>query len=327
MPMLPLDLPHASPHGLELLPPPAPGRWHLALSTAYGNTFTTTHQVARSHLAVDEPGAGLSPSAVTYAEVNWPRDVVYFLDAEVVRVEAEATRGLGNGWAVGVRLPWWRLGGTGLDPLPEQVHRVLGITAPGRELYPHGENVVLVRTPDRATLVLGGGERHLGNLTGWVLRELPSTGRLRHRLRVSVIAPTGAATPLGAPGWDVGLGWEGELRLGPGFAGGGIGWTHLGGVTVLGGPAADTWHAWMSLALPLTSGVGLGLLARTDGSPLASAGADRLGDPRGTFALGPTFKIRRGLDLQLALGEDIPGVGVTPDFSIQARLLWHDEPG
>ncbi len=324
-PVLPFDLPHAVPHGLELLPPPGAGRWRLALTTAYGNTFSGTHQVARSHLAVDDPGTPLSPGALACAELNWPNDVFYLLDTEVVRLELEAARGLGHGWSAGARLPWWRLGGTGLDSLPQQVHRTLGIAAPGRELYPDGQSLVVVRIPGRGSVVLSSEERRLGNLTAWFARDLPPTGRLRHRLRVSVSAPTAGTTPLGAPGWDVGLGWDGELDLGRVTVEGGLAWTRQGGTTVLGEDAADTWHTWGSLTLPVTSRLGAGFIARLDSSPLRNAEAGRLGDPRATFALGPTFQLSPSLLLQLALGEDVPGVGVTPDFSVQTRLLWRGD--
>jgi len=104
------------------------------------------------------------------------------------------------------------------------------------------------------------------------------------------------------------------------------GWTFQGGGTPTTDDAADTWHAWAGYDLGLARWLDVGLLIRGDSSPYRGRVEGRLAEWVARWALGATLRLSPTVGLQLALGEDIPGVGLSPDFSLQTRLLYRPSP-
>ena len=83
-------------------------------------------------------------------------DVLYFVDGEHRTAAVAARRGLGGGWAAGVRVPvHWR-GGGWLDNVIDPFHDLFGFPDSGRPLYSRDRLRVVGRTPEREPLVWEG---------------------------------------------------------------------------------------------------------------------------------------------------------------------------
>ena len=310
------------PQGLEIAPPPAPGQWRLALATAYGNTFSGPHQVPDAHVLVDGWRTPLSRAAFELAEKTWPDGSFYFIDAEVIRTDLEGAYSPSRRITVGFDVPWVRWGGTGLDTLADHVHTLIGTTHGARPAFTYGETRVAIQRNGRSFYLDRPPSDGLGNLSGWLAVRLGEWGGWGHRVMVEVKAPTATATVLGADAWDWGLRWAAGRSLGRFRLGGGLGWTHLGGGVPTLADATDTWHVWFAAGAPLCHWMDLDALVRVDTSPYWHSTPGQLHKAAVELALGPTFRLGRGFDLQAALGENLPAVGIAPDFSIQLRLLW-----
>ena len=232
---------------------------------------------------------------------------------------------VGGGWRAGVRLPWWRRGGTGLDALPGWWHERLGLADGGRDLYPEGESLVVLDGGGRAASRRGRAEGP-GRVEVWLGRELDAGAAVAHRLWLSAGPPASGGPGLGNRGWSAGLRWgmrrtteRGRLDLGLGAT-----WQEGPGRLV---PSSDlTWHGWLGYGRRLTRRLGAGAVIRVDGSPVDDRLDGRPGEATVEASIGPTFDVGGGVILQLALGEDLPDVGLAPDFSVQLRLLTSGPP-
>ncbi len=310
------------PQGLEITDPPPAGSWVVAVSVGYGNTYSSTHHIPDVHLLVDGDRNPLSRAAFDLARRLWPADTFFYLDAEVVRTDLEAVVSPRRRLSAGIDVPWLRWGGTGLDTLADHVHSLIGTTHGSRPDFPYGETRIVIARRGRPFYLDRPPGDGLGDVSAWVAFDLGRAAGWRHRVILDVKAPTAATAVLGGDGWDWGLRWAAARRLGVFHLSGGLGWTHLGsGVPTLPG-ATDTWHGWFATGLSVWRWMDIDAIIRVDTSPYWHEAPGQLHKAALEMAIGPTFHLDGGLDLQAALGENIPAVGIAPDFSIQLRLVW-----
>ncbi len=318
---------HLRPEGLELGEPPAPGGWRLALTLGYGNTWATTHHIPDLHVALDPPGAPLGRDTVLAALARWPEDTFYTLDAEVRRAELEVAWSPRRRWAVGAGLGWLLWGGTPLDPLPDRLHRLLGVTRGSRPYFPAGRTVILVKRGRRVFYLDQPPRDGPGRARAWVYRELGTRNGWRQWVGVEVAAPTARVTALGGDAWEWGVRWRTHGRAGPLEVDAGLGWSDLAGDAPTLDRVTDAWHLWWSGTLPLSRGLALAAGLRLDTSPYWHRAPGQLHKASLELAVGPAIRLDDALELVAALGENVPAIGLAPDFSIQVRLAWSEPPG
>ncbi|NOZ79471.1 MAG: DUF3187 family protein, partial [Acidobacteria bacterium] len=87
----------------------------------------------------------------------------------------------------------------------------------------------------------------------------------------------------------------------------------------------NAWHLWFAAGIGVWSWMDVGAIVRVDTSPYWHEASGQLHKAALEMAIGPRFHLSPTLDLQAALGENIPAIGIAPDFSIQLRLLWHGQ--
>ncbi len=313
------------PQGLEIVQPPRSGAWTFSLSTAYGNTFSATHQIPDAHVIVDGRKNPLTMTAFDYAVHVWPHDTFYFIDAEVIRTDLQAAYSPTSRLSVGLDIPWLTWGGTGLDTLADHVHTLIGTTLGARPDFPYGDTRVVLKRGSRLFYADRPPGSGLGNISAWLSLRLGTWRGWTHRAMIEIKAPTEASAILGGDDWDWGLRWAIGRKLGSIRLDGGLGWTHLGsGVPTLENPTS-TWHLWCATALEVWPWMDVDAMIRIDTSPYWHQASGQLHKAALEMAIGPAFLLSPNLDLQTALGENIPAIGIAPDFSIQLRLLWHDE--
>ncbi len=318
----PVQVFHLRPEGLELEPPPPAGRWRLAFSMSYGNTWSATHHLPDMHVAVDPPGSPLSRHAVAAAEAAWPADTFYFLDAELMRLDIQAVWSPTRRWSVGMDLPWLAWGGTSLDVIPDHLHAVMGVTRGSRPYFPTRRTVIYVKRGARSFFLDRPPEDGPGQLRFWSSLALGRTGAWEHRIMAEVKAPTAEVTVLGGNAWDWGLRWAVHGRSGPLTVDGGIGWTRLGGGAPTLAEATDAWHAWGGARLRLWRSVDAAAFLRADTSVYWHQAAGQLHKASLELGFGPIIRVGGGATLALTFGENIPAIGLAPDFSLHAGLTF-----
>jgi len=318
-PVSPLWIGSLRPGGLEFTEGQG---WTFSLSTAYGNSFSISHAVQTAHLELDGPGAPLSREA--FDEAAQGSSAIHAVDIETWRTDFEASFMAPSGYFGGGRIPVFRVGGTPLDSWAEEVHSWIGVTNAGREYFP-GEESLFALSSGAVTVMdmEDQGPRAL-SLDLWGGRQWRTQHGIRQRVWLAASVPISEMESYRHHGTGLGLRWMAEHSFRYMELSGGLGWTLQGGEVAGGAKAADTFHAWLGLVLPLGHGVEAGLLLRSDGSVYRHACPDRAGRDTGEFSVGLGIELSEKLKLQLALGEDFPGMGLPPDFSIQASLRWHD---
>lgn len=316
----PLWLGHLRPEGLEV---EFPDRgWTVHAGVAYGNTFSISPELLQLHREAGRTGEALDPSELAEARGRWPEAGLHAVDTEVVRLNVAASV-QGDRWFGGGRISSWRLGGTALDRWPDAVHDAWGLSDQGRPLFPDGQSLVAVLpsgSPGWAQF-RGDGAR-LVDATAWVGRCWATGSGRRHRLWLTVSRPvTNELTSETSS--NAGLRWAYSKRWsGSGFHGG-VGWTVQGGRAGDLGPASETWHGWLGADVDLGRGWSALVTARVDQSVFADVAPAKPGRATGAFAFGVGIPLpAAGWRLRLSFGEDFPGMGIPPDFSIQSALQW-----
>ncbi len=317
----PLWAGHLRPEGMELQNPEHQG-WTFSASYAYGNTFFVSPEIVETHVEIDGAGADLGQEAVEQARYLWPQADLYAIDTETSRFDLEAGYA-SERWFGGVRVPVWRFGGTHLDGWPSGTHDVLGVSNSGREFFPEGRTVVALMPPGgRSWSFDGQQDARVMTLTGWGGRRWSLGENGGQRVWVALSAPVDSDGPWGAGAWSGGVRWS----ISKGWSGfglyGGLGWSLQGGDSGTLGDAADTFHAWGGADISLGRDWALLTMFRFDDSIFAGVDPGKAGRTTGEFAIGVAAPLGKSLRLQLVLGEDFPGMGMPPDFSIQGRIVW-----
>lgn len=309
------------PEGKELLDVGALG-WTFSVSYAYGNTFLVSPEIVETHTEINGVGANLNQEALDRARYLWPQADLYAVDVETSRFDLEAEYSTGE-WYGGLRVPVWSMGGTRLDGWPTGTHDLLGVSNNGREFFPEGRTFVALMPPGGGSWSFEGkqGARVMG-LIGWGGRRWSFGENGGRRVWFAFSAPGADDGPWGDTGWSGGLRWSISNRWSNIGVYGGLGWTCQGGKAGTLGDAADTFHAWAGTDISLGKGWALLALVRIDDSVFADVDPGKAGRTTGEFAVGFAAPLGKSVRLQLVLGEDFPGMGMPPDFSIQGGVIW-----
>lgn len=317
----PLWAGHLRPEGLEMQDV-GPEGWTFSASYAYGNTFFSSPEIIEAHTEIDGIGSDLTQEAIERAQYLWPDADLFMIDTETSRFDIEA-RYASTRWYGGVRVPVWSFGGTHLDGWPSGTHNVLGVSNNGREYFPEGRTVVALNPSGGQSWSFDGNQSaRVMQLTGWAGRRWSIGENGGHRVWVTLSAPIEDDGPWGDRGTSGGVRWAVTNRWGGLGLYGGLGWTFQGGDAGTLGSASDTFHAWGGLDISLGKNWALLTMFRFDDSVFADVDPGKAGRTTGEFAIGFAAPLGESLRLQLVLGEDFPGMGMAPDFSIQGGLIW-----
>jgi hypothetical protein len=297
-----------------------PGRFSFEAAIGYFNVQESTWHAPTIHRDLGLVGQPLTAGELAALERRFPDDEIYLLDLEGWQVDLHASLGLGRGWMVSLHLPWLELGQPHWDDLSSSLHDLVDAEQDGFEVFPHGETVAYAYGD-------AGRTEHLGDLTGsgWGDLSLAVSGPAgrfigaEHRWAMVVEAPTGdEASVAGSGGWDVGLRWIGtwegrrsRLFAGVGFArlDPGGGWLQL--------ERQNTWQLHVAYHHRLGAAWSLRLAARAESSPLDGFDDSGLGDTALLVDLGARRELGGGSWLGVSFGENLPQVGVTPDYTLQ----------
>ena len=159
-------------------------------------------------------------------------------------------------------------------------------------------------------------------LTGWGGWHWSVGESGEQRAWVTVSAPLDDNGPWGDRGSSGGVRWVISNRWSGLGLYGGLGWTFQGGEAGTLGDAADTFHAWAGADISLGRNWALLVMFRVDDSVFADVDSGKAGRTTGEFAIGFSAPLGESVRLQLVLGEDFPGMGMAPDFSIQGGVVW-----
>ncbi len=314
---LPLDLEDAA-------EPPA-GEWQLTTRLAYFNLWYQSWHPARFHLDRGRAGTPLRPDELRAMERDFPDDDIAQLDVEGWRGEVRLRRGLGGGWAATLAVGWLEIGRPHWDGISAAVHERIGLAVGDRDVFPRGQTTFYLWSPQRHTAV-----ERWDDLEGTALVDahVAVTGTLGEILGASqrvVLAgelPTGRrGTLAGTGGTDVGVRWFSVWRGERWAATVGAGYTWLVGGDLLGVKRSDTWHALLYGRRRSAGGAGeVWLEARLDASPLRRFSTGPVGDPAAVVSLGVRRRLVSGRWLVASITENVPGVGVAPDYAMGLGL-------
>ena len=322
----PLWVGHLRPEGLELDDTRTRG-WIFALSFAYGNTFSTAGEVIDIHNDLDGPGEPLSREVFDRTREVFPERDVYSIDTEIGRLDLEAMWS-GAEWFAGVRAPIVSVGGSPMDSWATWMHDFLGVSNAGRDFFPERRTVVALAPVDGGDWWIDDDQGfRLTAVTGWGGRRWAVGDHGFHRLWATISTAVGGNDPWGDGGFSTGLRWAFGSRSDSLGWYGGLGWTVQGGDAGTLGKAADTFHAWLGGDISLGKNWALLALFRADGSVFADVDPGKAGRTTGEFALGFAAPLGEAWRLRMVLGEDFPGMGIPPDFSIQAAVVWKPKAG
>jgi len=317
----PLWVGHLRPEGLEL-ENVGVGGWTISVAFAYGNSFFVSPEIAETHAEVNGIGAVLTQDVLDQARSKWPQADLLSVDTEGSRFDVEVGYASGR-WFAGMRVPIWRFGGTRLDGWPTGTHDLLGVSNNGREYFPEGRTTVVLM-PNGGGMWSFEGSRsfQLMGVTGWGGVRWSFWDGGHQRFWFAFSAPVGSDGPWGERGWNGGPRWS--ISKGWGGLGlyGGLGWTHQGGAAGTLGDAADTFHGWGGIDASLGKDWAFLTMFRIDDSVFAEVCSGKAGRTTGEFAIGFAAPLGPRVRFQLILGEDFPGMGMPPDFSIQGRVVW-----
>lgn len=307
------------PEGLEFDLSGVPG-WSFSLGLAYGNSFSMSSAVLDTHRSMDGTGRSLSREAFEAAAAS--NTAIHAVDIESLRVDLEVLYNSPSGFFGGARIPAWSIGGTSLDGWPEMVHSWIGVSNAGREDFPEGRSFFGLSDGGESLIIdQSAGLRPLSmDLWGGRRWELDHHNRLRAWLSASL--PLVDLSDWGSRDFSWGLRWMAVHDFQGAELSAGLGWSSQGGRLPAGAAAADSFHVWMGLSVDLGKGFEAGFLARSDNSLYRRESPDRPGRDSGEFSVGLSCPLSAEMRLKLALGEDFPGMGLPPDFSIQTALVW-----
>ena len=310
-------------------PSRGPGQgWEVASVVSTFNTFFVSWQPAAVHSELGRERQPLASDEIRLLEERYPGRPMLFVDVEGWRADLKITGSLHPGLTLTVDVPWVDTTGPHWDALAEGFHRTFGLPDDGRDLFPRGHNALYVssarRRLERLDDVTGAG---LGDVAATIAGALGRALGGEHTWAVSISAPTGEEGTLrGSGGWDAGMRWFGSWRGPRREVAAVLGYTRLDrNGSFLGAERRDTWHAACALRVALGLRTEARVIGRLDGSPLAGFAGTRVAEPGFFLTLGLRRSIGRGW-VAFDLGENVPIVGVTPDYSFQVSAGLRGDP-
>lgn len=316
----PLWISSLRPEGMEFDTDSTPG-WSLSLNLAYGNNFSMSPEVLDNHRQIDGIGQALSREA--FEEAARSGAAIHAMDVECLRMDFEALFRRPSGSFFGAGIHTWRIGGTALDAWPERVHSWIGVNHAGRDEFPQGHTFFGLLGDHGNSIIEHGLSPKLVSLNLWAGRRWELGHQYWHRGWISASLPLGDLSPWGARDLSWGLRWMGGHEFAWGEFSGGLGWSFESGRLPTGGYPANSVHSWLGVSIDVGKGCEAGLLVRSDSSVYRHEAPGRVGRDSGEFSVGLSLPLATNFRLQLALGEDFPGMGLPPDFSLQTSLVWH----
>lgn len=245
------------------------------------------------------------------------------LDGESHRVELGWSHGLGDGWEIGVMLPWidWR--GGSLDGFIEDWHDTFGLPDGGRPDAPRNQLHFQYVRDGRTELDFDRAASGIGDLQLSAAYSLLREGNSAVALAMAVNLPTGTADKLtGAEATTASLNLaatQHDLFGLPLTATGNIGAMWLDRGEVLADRQRDTvWFGAAELGWAIADDWRLKLQVNGH-SAFYRSELRELGDAAGQLLLGGSVRLAPRWQLDIAVGEDI-AVDTAPDVTFQLAL-------
>ncbi len=309
--------------------PPAPGELRLRVEAIYSNTFSHTFQPDALKLELGTRGTPFTREEAETIHAWLGNEVMYFVDAEVLRTALTAELGISRELSVEVEVPYLTFSAVSADGAIMAFHRAVGVSQNEREDFPRGAFVVALQTPYGP---LAFDDRRPAAGFG----DVSATLKWRHALGagtllsadVAVKAPTGSADDyrgsgsadvgamvglskmFGPQGWFLQAGgvipgrWKGPLGLEASAFG-----RLLAGTSRLFGP-----RTMVSLAVTL------------EGTPLSGYSLHAVSQPAMEIVLGARHALGSWGSADLTINEHVPRFGDGTDVGIRLGLTLHGLP-
>ena len=291
--------------------------------SGYFNVQESTWHAPTVHRDLGLDGQPLTPVELALVEHAFPDDEIYLIDLEGWQVDLRASLALSRGLVLAAHVAWLEIGSPHWDDVATTTHRFLGAEEDGFEVFPFGQTVAYA---------YAGSERveRFGDLarSGWGDLSVALSGTLGrwlgadHRWSAVVEAPTGDdGTLAGSGGWDLGARWYGRWGFNKAVLLAAAGYSRLdpeGGW--LGLERQDVWQVQVAYHQRLSAAWSARFAVRSDTSPLGGFTDSDLADTTLLFDLGVRRELGERSWLGLSFGENLPQVGVTPDYTVQLQL-------
>jgi hypothetical protein len=260
--------------------------------------------------------------ANNFTDSHGDREFV-LLDGESRRVELGFSHGLGNGWEIGVALPWIDYRGGSLDRLIEDWHDAFGLPDGDRADSRRDRLDFRYARDGIAELDFNRSRSGIGDVQVHAAYSLLRGDEHDVALTTTLNLPTGDAEELtGADASNVGVSLAATQRALFGLpltATGNIGamWMEQG--EVLGGLQKDVvWFGAAELGWAIADAWRLKLQVNAH-SAFYDSELRELGDPAVQLLLGGSVRLAPRWYLDVAVGEDI-AVNTAPDVTFQLAL-------
>lgn len=245
------------------------------------------------------------------------------LDGESQRVELAFTHGLGNGWEVGVALPWIRHSGGTLDGFIEDWHDTFGLPDGDRPDARRDQLRFRYARAGRTEIDFDDGASGIGDVRLNAAYSVLQTSDTSVALDLTVSLPTGDAdrlTGAGATQVATTLAATRYALFGlPLTATGNVGALWLERGDVLSRIQRDVvWYGTAELGWAVADGARLKLQVNAH-SAFYRSELDELGEPGVQLLLGGSVRLTPRWYLDVVVGEDI-AVDTAPDVTFQIAL-------
>lgn len=307
---------------------PGPGRWDVFFSLSYVNLWADSGQLAALRRPRGETRQPVLPDELRDLERLYPGASIYHLDLEGWRSDLYLSRGLWEGTAVTLHLPWMEVGRPHWDAIAERWHSLAGLPNADREVFPRGGSLVYLRGPGGTIERRGLDTSGLGDVGVALSLAAGHWLGATHRAVLSLEAPTGRrGTLLGSGGWDLGArwfaAWEGRRTT----LLAGAGYTRLAAAgALLGARRDDLWHLMGGLDWRLRPSLTASLRVLWERSPLAAfLGSGQSARPALSERFGVAAPITARTWLAFEMGQDWNGAGIAPDYSFHLTMGWKSQ--
>jgi hypothetical protein len=186
----------------------APGESEWTLESGYANTFSHSWHAVLYHDALGPPGTPFRADEAARIHRDFPEEMAWFVDADVLRSAFSGRVGLGSSLSLCVEIPWISHDAFTADRLIDSFHRAFDLGQAGRTEFPTGRFLVMLQrgngemTFDDRTPRPGLGD--VSATFSW--RPSTSGAATRYGFDAALKAPTGAARDYNGSGsWDGGL--------------------------------------------------------------------------------------------------------------------------
>lgn len=291
------------------------------LSLIYGLPAPTAADIATQASLATIWSANISNSLI----VDRAGDEFLMIDGETYEADLTLAYGMGNHWALHIKLPFIAHSSGNLDRPIEKYHDWLGLSQGNRLLYPRDRLLFFYQRNGIEHLHLDRRQNGLGDIQLITGRQIRSSEHSAYSIWAGVKLPTGDSNKLtGSGALDVSVWGAGRRMLnekwhlygtaGVLFLGGGDILPELQEDTVFFGSLGAQWEYWRTVTIKAQLEWHTGFYKDT--------GARFLGDVL-QLTFGPTWEISPKLFFDFAVSEDIKEEA-SPDvnFNLSLRVLY-----